>query len=88
MFIEEKKMSGLARSLSLWSEVTGSKSFKPDIWILLLTKSDMLKEKISKVSLHTYFDDISIEDGNDYNKCVEYITKKFESNYKSSVPLL
>jgi len=87
MFLEEDDdVSRLTESLALWSEVTGSQFFKPHSWILFLNKYDSLRQKISQKSLHNYFEDISETDGQDFDKCVEYITQKYDDVYNGSSP--
>jgi len=85
MYLEEdEEKSRFNESLNLWSEVTGSQFFCPQIWILFLNKQDSLKKKVEYQSIHKYYDDISEEDGKNLDKCVEYFKKKYESNYNGS----
>jgi len=44
------------------------------------------KKKIEQKSLHYYFDDISEEDGQNLDKCVEYLQKKYEEKYNGINP--
>uniref|UniRef100_A0A6B2L9J7 Uncharacterized protein n=1 Tax=Arcella intermedia TaxID=1963864 RepID=A0A6B2L9J7_9EUKA len=81
---EDENINRFDESLRLWSEISGSQYFKPLTWILFLNKSDSLQQKIQKQSLHTYFEDISEEDGKDFEKSTTYFSKKYEENFNGT----
>jgi len=78
---EDNLTNRLEESLRLFTEVTGSQFFKPCSWILFLNKSDLFKEKIRREPLSDYFTDISATDGSNYEKCCEYIRKRYEEAF-------
>jgi len=80
---EDNKTNRMEESVRLFAEVSSSSFFKPSCsWIVFLNKSDLLKEKIAKDPLSNYFTDISAADGADFDKCCEFIRKKYEEAFQ------
>jgi len=79
MLEEDHNVNRFQESLKLFKETTGSQYFQPACaWILFLNKSDLLREKIKKEPVNKYFDDISEEDGSDFDQCCKYFQSKYE----------
>jgi len=81
---EDNQTNRLEESLKLFSEVTGSHFFKPVSWILFLNKSDLFRERIKQEPLNKFFEDIPEEDGQDFEKCCDYIIKRYQEAFQGS----
>jgi len=78
---EDQETNRLEESLRLFHEMTSSQYFKPASWILFLNKSDLFKDKIDKFPISHYFSDCK---ATNYIQSVEYLSKKYESQFKGS----
>uniref|UniRef100_A0A6B2L9G3 Uncharacterized protein n=1 Tax=Arcella intermedia TaxID=1963864 RepID=A0A6B2L9G3_9EUKA len=83
MRLEEDNLTNrMEESLRLFEEVTGNKFFHPTSWILFLNKSDLFEEKIKRLPLNGFFQDISEEEAADFDSSCKYIQNKYLSRFK------
>jgi len=78
---EDNETNRLEESLRLFGEMTDSQFFKPASWILFLNKSDLFKDKIERFPISQYFSDCT---ASTFEQSLEYIKKKYETQFKGS----
>eukprot|EP01102_Stenamoeba_stenopodia_P016286 TRINITY_DN5673_c0_g1_i1.p1 TRINITY_DN5673_c0_g1~~TRINITY_DN5673_c0_g1_i1.p1 ORF type:complete len:447 (-),score=92.22 TRINITY_DN5673_c0_g1_i1:19-1359(-) len=82
MLFEDDQTNRMHESLLLFDQVCKSKWFEKSKVILLLNKTDLLREKIAKTDLQVCFPDY--QGGNDYKRALEYIREQFLSKNKTN----
>jgi len=75
---EDKRVNRMMESLLLWQEIRKNEWFSDSSIILFLNKSDLFREKITKVDLNVTFKDYS--GGKSYENALSYINKLFVSD--------
>jgi len=81
---EDNSTNRLEESLRLFGEVTASNFFRPTSWILFLNKSDLFEEKIKKVPLTKYFEDISEADSKNFDASCAYIQERYRKIFQGT----
>jgi len=74
---EDEKVNRMVESLELFEEICNSKWFTKTAIIIFMNKSDLFKEKISKVDLNVLFEDY--KGGRNYDNGIEFLEEKFHS---------
>jgi len=77
VLFEDRKENRMKESLLLFGDACNSVWFLQSALILFLNKCDLFREKISKINLNVCFPEY--DGGHDYDKGIEFITKKFLS---------
>eukprot|EP01103_Thecamoeba_quadrilineata_P020153 TRINITY_DN8507_c0_g1_i1.p1 TRINITY_DN8507_c0_g1~~TRINITY_DN8507_c0_g1_i1.p1 ORF type:complete len:360 (-),score=79.16 TRINITY_DN8507_c0_g1_i1:205-1284(-) len=73
---EDETTNRLTESMNLFSEITQIQFFRGKPILLFLNKSDLFKEKISRVPLSGFFPDYN--GGDDYEKGIAHLQKEFK----------
>jgi guanine nucleotide-binding protein subunit alpha len=80
---EDESTNRLLEAMKLFDEISNCDWFAKTPIILFLNKSDLFEEKIKYISLGEYFKEFT--DGNNYEKAIEFMKKKFHAIIKNSV---
>ncbi|KNC81380.1 hypothetical protein SARC_06305 [Sphaeroforma arctica JP610] len=77
MLQEDHETNRMHESLKLFDSVANSRWFAQSAIILLLNKTDLFVDKITRVPLNVCFPDY--EGNNDFQEAIEYIRDQYES---------
>jgi len=85
MTLEEDCLTNrLEESLRLFREITASKFFGVDSWILFLNKCDLLETKIKKKPLNKFFTDFPEDKGSSLEESIKYLRAKYLLNFRGA----
>eukprot|EP00808_Paulinella_micropora_P025461 g11857.t1 len=81
---EDASANRLQESLELFTELCHTKFFQHTPFIVLLNKSDLFAEKITRVDMKCCFDDY--EGGCDYQSAIDYLEDEFRARHARHRP--
>jgi len=84
---EDRTVNRMDESIMLLKEVSTSVHMADKIFMLFLNKSDVFREKIKTFPLSRYCRDVPPDVGSDFDKSVEYMTKKYSAGFAGTSPM-
>lgn len=84
VLFEDENQNRMTEALALFDEICNSRWFKKTNIILMLNKRDLFKDKIAKVPLSACPDFLSYNGPMEYDSCVDFVQRLFESKKKDA----